>query len=122
LEIPGDFVEMFSLMTVETGALGRPIEVGHNTVYQELRISPVAIRSLLRVAVVRITVAVSIIRIILWCVVRVLPSLRIRRETQGHNSPAKQQHSGQAFRFKTSSIGKGPTALRIGRFSNGFSH
>ena len=33
LEIPGDFVEMFSLMTVEMGALGRPIEVGHNAVY-----------------------------------------------------------------------------------------
>jgi len=79
LEVPGNFVEMLCLMTVETGALGRPVEVGHHAVDQELSVSSVAIGSLLRIAIVGITVAISIIRIVPRRIVRVLPGLRIRR-------------------------------------------
>ena len=34
LEVPGNFVEVLSLMTVETGALGGPIDVTHYAIYQ----------------------------------------------------------------------------------------
>jgi hypothetical protein len=84
LEVPGNFVEVLSLMTVETSALGGPIEVGHYAAYQ-LRVSSVAIP-----AIVIIAVAVSIIRIVPRRIVRVLPpGLRIRRHTQGQNSAAE---------------------------------
>src|SRR5262245_6309841 len=114
---------MLSLMTVETSALGRPIEIDHYTVYQELPASSVTISSLLRVAVVGIAVAVSIIRITPGRIVRVLPGLRISRQTQGQNSTAKEEHTEQAFHFENLLHWERPTALRIGRFSDDrFSH
>jgi len=89
LEVSGNFVEVLSLMTVETGALSSLTEVAHYAAYRGLLVSSVSICSLLRVAII-IAVAVSIIRILPGCIVRVLPpGLCIRRYTQGQNAAAE---------------------------------